>query len=143
VITYRATLGVPLQVVLKVSSLLKKHRAEPGTRNGTRALICWQQAKFVLAWFRDKPDLCRLGQGFGISQSIACRYKDEGVEVLAREAPSLEQALGKAAEQGIAYVILDGARWPTACMAPAATMAALLRHENSGQVFSCAWASRA
>jgi hypothetical protein len=26
---------------------------------------------------------------------------------------------------------------------PAPTMAALLRHENSGQVFSCAWASRA
>jgi hypothetical protein len=87
VITYRATLDVPLQLMLKVSRLLKKHRAERGTRNGTRALTCWQQAKFLLAWFRDKPDLRRLGQGFGISQSTAYRYKDEGVEVLAREAP--------------------------------------------------------
>ena len=83
------------------SSLLKKHRAELGTRNGTRALTCWQQAKFILAWFRDKPDLRRLGQGFGISQSTAYRYKDEG-------ASSLEEALEKAAEQGLPYVILDG-----------------------------------
>jgi hypothetical protein len=30
-------------------------------------LTCWQQAKFLLAWFRDRPDLWRLGQGFGIS----------------------------------------------------------------------------
>ena len=107
-ITYRATLDVPLQLMLKVSNLLKKHRAELGTRNGTRALTCWQQAKFILAWFRDKPDLRRLGQGFGISQSTAYRYKDEGIEVLAREAPSLEEALEKAAEQGLPYVILDG-----------------------------------
>ena len=92
-ITYRATLDVPLQLVLKVSGLLRKHRAELGTRNGTRALTCWQQAIFVLARFRDKPDLRRLGQGFGNSQSTAYRYKDEGVEVFVREAPSLEEAL--------------------------------------------------
>jgi hypothetical protein len=41
--------------MLKVSDLLKKHRAELGTRNGTRALTCWQQAKFLPAWFRDIP----------------------------------------------------------------------------------------
>ena len=86
-ITYRVTLDVPLQLMLKVSGLLKKRRAELGTRNGTRALTCWQQARFILAWFRDKPDLRRLGEGFGISQSTAYRYKDEGVEVLAREGP--------------------------------------------------------
>lgn len=56
-ITYRVTLDVPLQLALKVSNLLKKHRAELGTRNGARALTCWQQAKFLLAWFRDKPAL--------------------------------------------------------------------------------------
>ncbi len=64
---YRVSLDVPVQLVIKVSALLRKHREELGTRNGTRALTCWQQAKFVLAWFRDKPDLRRLGQGFGIS----------------------------------------------------------------------------
>ena len=39
-ITYRATtLDVPLQLMLKVSDLLRKHRAELGTRNRTRALM--------------------------------------------------------------------------------------------------------
>lgn len=107
-ITYRVTLDVPLQLMLKVSNLLKEHRKELGTRNGTRALTCWQQAKFLLAWFRGKPDLRRLGQGLGISQSTAYRYKDEGTAVLAAKAPTLEEALNQAAEQGIPFVVLDG-----------------------------------
>ena len=71
VITYRVTLDVPLQLVIKVSNLLRKRRKELGTRNGTRALTCYQQAVFILAWFRDRPGLSRLGQGFGISQATA------------------------------------------------------------------------
>jgi hypothetical protein len=105
---YRLTLDVPVHLLLTVSNLLKQHRAELGTRNGTRAPTCWQQAKFILAWFRDRPDLRRLGEGSGISQATACRYKDEGIEVLAAQAPSLHEALGKAADQGLPYVILDG-----------------------------------
>jgi DDE superfamily endonuclease len=108
VIYYRVVLDVPVQLVIKVSNLLRKHREELGTRNGTRALTCWQQAKFILAWFRDRPDVCRLGAGFGISQATAYRYKDEGVAVLAARAPSLHDALEKAAEQGLPYLILDG-----------------------------------
>ncbi len=107
-IYYRVALDVPLPLALKVSGLLGKHREEIGTRNGTRALTCWQQAVFILAWFRDKPDIRRLGQGSGISQATAYRYKDEGVEVLAAKAPTLHEALEKAAEQGLPYLILDG-----------------------------------
>jgi DDE superfamily endonuclease len=108
VITYRVTLDVPLQLVIKVSNLLGKRRKELGTRNGTRALTCYQQAVFILAWFRDRPGLSRLGQGFGISQATAYRYKDEGVEVLRALAPTLHDTLEKAAEQGFPYLILDG-----------------------------------
>jgi hypothetical protein len=108
VITYRVTLDVPLQLVIKVSNLLRKRRKELGTRNGTRALTCYQQAVFILAWFRDRPGLSRLGQGFGISQATAYRYKDEGVEVLRALAPTLHDTLEKAAEQGLPYLILDG-----------------------------------
>jgi hypothetical protein len=46
--------------------------------------------------------------GFGISEATAYRYKDEGVAVLASRAPSLHDALEKAAEQGLPYLILDG-----------------------------------
>jgi hypothetical protein len=49
-----------------------------------------------------------LGAGFGTSQATACRHKDEGIEALAREAPDLREALEKAADRELPYVILDG-----------------------------------
>ena len=67
----------------------------------------------ALAWFRDRPDIRRLGQGSGISQATAYRYKDEAVEVLAAKAPTLREALEKAAEQGLTAareLVLPGAR---------------------------------
>ena len=107
-LSYRVTLDVPFQLAVFVSALLAGHRRELGTRNGTRALTCWKQAVFALAWFRDRPDIRRLGQGFGISQATAYRYKDEAVEVLAATAPTLREALDRAVEQGLPYLILDG-----------------------------------
>jgi len=108
VLSYRVILDVPLPLVAFVSRLLADHRREIGTRDGTRALTCWKQAVFTLAWFRDRPDIPRLGRGFGISQATAYRYKDEAVEVLAAKAPSLREALERAVEQGLPYLILDG-----------------------------------
>jgi hypothetical protein len=108
VLSYRVILDVPLPLAVFVSDLLAAHRREIGTRNGTRALTCWKQAVFALAWFRDRPDIRRLGQGLGISQATAYRYKDEAVEVLAAKAPTLREALEKAVEQGLPYLILDG-----------------------------------
>jgi DDE superfamily endonuclease len=108
VLSYRVILDVPLPLAVFVSGLLADHRREIGTRTGTRALTCWKQAVFTLAWFRDRPDIRRLGRGFGISQATAYRYKDEAVEVLAAKAPTLREALDKAVEQGLPYLILDG-----------------------------------
>ena len=50
----------------------------------------------------------RLGDGFGIFQATAYRYLDEAIEVLAARAPGLREALEKAKEQGLPYMILDG-----------------------------------
>jgi hypothetical protein len=108
VLSYRVTLDVPFQLALFVSGLLAQHRREIGTRAGTRALSCWKQAIFALAWFRDRPDVRRLGQGFSISQATAYRYKDEAVQVLAARAPSLREALERAVALGLPYLILDG-----------------------------------
>ena len=107
-LSYRVTLDVPFQLAVFVSGLLAEHRRELGTRDGTRALTCWKQAVFALAWFRDRPDIRRLGEGSGISQATAYRYKDEAAGVLAARAPSLHEALDKAVEQGLPYLILDG-----------------------------------
>ena len=107
-LSYRVTLDVPVQLVLFVSGLLAERRREIGTRPGTRALTCWKQAVFGLAWFRDRPDIRRLGMGFGISQATAYRYLNKAIEVLAARAPSLREALEKAKELGLPYLILDG-----------------------------------
>ena len=53
-LSYRVILDVPLPLVMFVSRLLGQHRREIGTRDGTRALTCWKQAVFTLAWFRDR-----------------------------------------------------------------------------------------
>jgi DDE superfamily endonuclease len=108
VLSYRVILDVPVQLALYVARLPAEHRREIGTRRGTRALTCWKQAVFVLAWFRDRPDVARLGKGSGISQATAYRYLAEALEVLAAKAPELTQALENAKEQGLPYLILDG-----------------------------------
>jgi hypothetical protein len=108
VLSYRVMLDVLVQLVLFVSGLLAGHRGEIGTRRGTRALTCFRQAVFVLAWFRDRPDIARLGKGFRFSQATAYRYLTEAIEVLADRAPTLRQALEKAKERGLPYLILDG-----------------------------------
>jgi hypothetical protein len=108
VLSYRVMLDVPAQLVAFMSGLLAERRREIGTRNGIRALSCWKQAVFALAWFRDRPDVRRLGTGFGISQATAYRYLDEAIEVLAARAPSMRQALELARRLDLTYLILDG-----------------------------------
>jgi hypothetical protein len=50
----------------------------------------------------------QLGRDHGVSRATAYRYVDEGTEVLAAQAPDLHQALERAREQGVPFVILDG-----------------------------------
>ena len=107
-LSYRVMLDVPVQLALYVAKLLAARRREIGTRRGTRALTTWRQAVFALAWFRDRPDIARLGRGFGISQATAYRYLDEAIEVLAAQAPDLREALDQAKERGLPHLILDG-----------------------------------
>jgi len=71
VIAYRAMLDVPRELVGYVSRLLAAERRARGTRRGSRALTCWKQALFVLAWVRKREDLAVLGAGFGISRATA------------------------------------------------------------------------
>ena len=107
-ITYRVRLDVPRELVLFVSRLLARHRKAIGTRRGTRCLGCYRQALFVLAWYRDKADIPRLGAGFGLSQATSYRYVAEGTTVVSAEAPGLEETLERAVKEGTPYVILDG-----------------------------------
>jgi hypothetical protein len=86
VIAYPAMLDVPTELVDFVASLLTESRRARGTRNGTRALSCRNQAVFVLVWFRERREIGITGKGFGISQATAYRYLDEAIEALAAQA---------------------------------------------------------
>ena len=107
-VTYRAILDVPRELVHLVSRLLAAERHARGTRRGTRKPTCWSQGVFALTWFRDHTDIPKLGRGFGLSQATSYRYLDEVIEVLATQAPDLHQALERAKTDGLPHLILDG-----------------------------------
>lgn len=107
-ITYRATLDVPRELVHHLSKLLGAERRRLGTRKGTRALTCFQQAIMALRWFRDRTDRTALGRDHRVSRATAYRYIDEAIDVLADQAPDLHQALQRAHDDGLPYLILDG-----------------------------------
>jgi hypothetical protein len=108
VITYPAMLDVPRELVRHLARLLAAERRALGTRKGTRALTCFYQALLILIWFRKHEDATVLGAGFGISRATAYRYLTEGIAVLAARRPDLHEALQRAADDGWAFVILDG-----------------------------------
>lgn len=107
-ITYPAMLDVPRELVHELAKLLRAERCARGTRKGTRLLTCFKQALLVLVWFRTKGDVTLVGAGFRVSRATAYRYRDEGVKVLAEQAPDLHEALQEGADQGWSHVVLDG-----------------------------------
>ena len=107
-ISYRATLDVPRELVLFVAKLLAAERRRRGTPRGSRALTCFWEAALGLRWFRDRTACDALARDHGISRATAYRYLDEVIDVLAEQAPDLRQALERAQGQGFSHVILDG-----------------------------------
>ena len=107
-ITYRATLDVPAELLRFVTRLLILERRHRGTPAGSRCLTCREQAILALRWFRDRTRPGRLAADHGISRATAYRYIDEAVDVLSAQAPGLDEALERALADGVPYVILDG-----------------------------------
>lgn len=107
-ITYRATLDVPRELVWFVARLLLAERRRRGTPEGSRALTCFWQAVLGLRWSRDRTMPDALARDHGISRATAYRYLEEIIAVLADEAPELHEALERAEDAGFSHVILDG-----------------------------------
>ena len=99
-IAYRATLDVPRELVRFTAKLLAAERRRRGTPAGSRALTCFWEAVLALRWFRDRTSPGALARDHGISRATAYRYLDEVIEVLAAQAPDLQQALERAKDQG-------------------------------------------
>ena len=102
------TLDVSRALVRYVAKLLAAGRGRVGTRRDTRRLTPFHQARFALAYLRDRVEVERLGAGFGLSRATAYRYLKEAVRVLSDQAPEPHEALERAAEDEIPHPILDG-----------------------------------
>ncbi len=65
-------------------------------------------AVLVLRWFREDTPVARLAQDADMGLSTAYRYLDEGIAVLAEQAPDLDEVLRQRHELGDTHVIVDG-----------------------------------
>lgn len=99
-ITYRATLDVPVETALRLAGWLAAHRELLGTRSGRRAMGCYRQAVLVLRWFREDTTLRMLARDAGIGISTAYRYPHEDSD--------LHEILERGRDQGWSHVSLDG-----------------------------------
>lgn len=70
-ITYRATLDVPVYTVALVSRWLAAHRRRVDRRPWQRAATPYVQAVLVLRWFEDATDLRLLARDAGIGVATA------------------------------------------------------------------------
>jgi hypothetical protein len=110
-VTYVYTLDVSRELVLYVARLPAAELRRRGTCRRTRLLTPFHQARFALAWFRDRCEIERLGAGFGLSRATAYRYLDEALCVLSDQsdqAPNLQEALERAVRERLPHLILDG-----------------------------------
>ena len=103
-LVYPSAMTVSTRALRFVTDALRGHRRT--TRTRWRVLSSGRQALMVLARLRKGETYRDLATGFGVGTTTAYRYLREALHVLARLAPTLEQAMQVAAAK--AYVILDG-----------------------------------
>jgi hypothetical protein len=108
VLSYRATLDVPIETVARVSRWIQAHRQRVDARPWQRAATCWTQAVLVLRWLKDDTDVHLLARDARISQATAYRYLHEAIDVIAQQAPDLTEVLAAGRAAGWAFVALDG-----------------------------------
>ncbi|AMD86663.1 hypothetical protein AXF14_02455 [Actinomyces radicidentis] len=107
-LSYRATLPVPLVVVRRVSAWLQHHRTVHDARPWQRAATCWTQAVLFLRWLINATPVHRLAADHGLSQATAYRYLHEAIDVVADRAPTLEDVLAGQLDTAAPFVCLDG-----------------------------------
>ena len=90
--------------------MIRRHRSQVGSP--WRKLTPGRQALLVLAYLRKGETFADLAAGFGVGTTMAWRYANETVELLAARAPRLRQAIRDAKRAGWAYVVLDGTLIP-------------------------------
>jgi hypothetical protein len=113
VISYRATLDVPVATLAQVTAWLKAHRRKYDVRPWQRAATARTQAIMVLRWFRDATDLKILAKDAGVSSATAYRYLHEAIDVIAPHTRDLHDVIADGQDKGWLYLCLDGTLIPT------------------------------
>jgi hypothetical protein len=103
---YRAAVDLSRSTLNYVAGIIRRHRKAIGSL--WRRLNPGRQALLVLVYLRKGETYAELGAGFGVSVATAWRYVQEAVALLKARSPKLDQALRKAAQGGLHYLVLDG-----------------------------------
>ncbi|GAA4725579.1 hypothetical protein Prum_011430 [Phytohabitans rumicis] len=145
-VTYTAVLPVSERTVDFLAGLLAAERARRGTRAGTRALSCRDQAVLALRWLLDGTRMRQLARDNKIGKSTGYDYLHEGIDVLAAQAPSLHGALLAAKAAGYSHVNIDGMlvetdRSRTPGPTPAVDLWWSGKHDNHGGNVQVIWTS--
>jgi hypothetical protein len=106
VLSYPASLPLPGEYVSYLAGLIQRNRLVIGSR--WRRLSPGRQALLVLVHLFKNEPFEQVAAAFKIGTSTAWRYVQEGVRLLAEQAPSLVEALWQAAWSGSNFVFLDG-----------------------------------
>jgi hypothetical protein len=107
-VPYSAMLDVPRPVVTYLARLLAAYRRTISTPRRSRALTPFRQAVMVLRWFRDGSRADALARDHAVSLATAYRYVHEGIDVLAAQAPELQQVLCELRDRDESLAILEG-----------------------------------
>jgi hypothetical protein len=119
VITYRATLDVPEDLVSWVENVIAARRGERG--GSWYALTSFDQAVMTLVWLVKDATYEQLAADFAVGVGTAHEYVNDTIDQLAHLAPALSDALGAAGPQR--RLLLDGTLVPTWRCAALATEA--------------------
>jgi DDE superfamily endonuclease len=106
VLAYPASLPLPREYVSYLAGLIWRHRKVIGSR--WRRLKPGRQALLTLVHLFKNEPFEQVAAAFKVGTSTAWRYVQEGVKLLAEQAPSLTEALWHAAWSGSNFVFVDG-----------------------------------
>lgn len=107
-LSYPATLDVPIETCARISRWIQAHRNRVDARPWQRAATCWTQAILVLRWLVDGTDVHLLARDARVSQATAYRYVHEAIGVIASNAPDLTDVLQQGRAAGWSHVAIDG-----------------------------------
>ncbi|WP_136194000.1 transposase family protein [Actinomyces procaprae] len=107
-LSYRATLDVPVATARTVSRWIATHRKTHDVRPWQRAATSWVQAVMLLRWLIQAADVTAVARDAGVSPATGYRYLHEALDVVSSKAPDLPDVLRTLKDEGEPFVCLDG-----------------------------------